>query len=99
MASQPYRPDAPAMRPLTFVPSSFSAAEAGVAPLPVSGSFAAAYPPPVSFGGGAFGQPHSAGFGAAASAFGGAPSFDDEPPLLEGAFEGRRLLRLEPAAC
>jgi len=80
------------MRPLTFVPSSFSAAEAGVAPLPVSGSFAAAYPPPASFGGGgAFGQQHALGFGAASSAFGGTPSFDDEPPLLEGAL-GRRLL-------
>lgn len=100
MAHQPYRP-APsgvpagggfaAPPPLQFVASSFSAEAQQSAASGAGGSFAAAYPPPSGFGGaaggGSFGLPQTSygappvgGFVGGASA-----SFDDEPPLLEGA--------------
>ena len=91
MAHQPYRPEPV---PLQFVASSFSADAAQAVPgAPVAGgSFAAAYPPPAfnsggggGGGGGSFGLPQTS-YGAAAGGFAGpAPSFEDEPPLLEGA--------------
>ena len=71
--------------PLAFVASSFS--EAQQAPVGgAGGSFAAAYPPPAAYGpaGGSFGLPQSS-YGAAAGFASGATSFEDEPPLLEGA--------------
>ena len=71
--------------PLQFVASSFS--EAQQAPVGgAGGSFAAAYPPPAAYGpaGGSFGLPQAA-YGAGAGFAAGAASFDDEPPLLEGA--------------
>ena len=103
MAHQPYRPEtavpvgggfaspgfAP-QPPLQFVASSFS--EAQQAPLGgAGGSFAASYPPPAAFGpaGGSFGLPQSS-YSASAGFGSGATSFDDEPPLLEGASPPRK---------
>ena len=99
MAHQPYRPEQTAVPvgggfvspgfaappPLQFVASSFS--EAQQAPVGgAGGSFAAAYPPPAAYGpaGGSFGLPQAA-YGAGPGFATGAASFDDEPPLLEGA--------------
>jgi hypothetical protein len=100
MAHQPYRPETAvplgggfaaqpgfaAPPPLQFVASSFS--EAPQVPLGgAGGSFAAAYPPPAAYGGlagGSFGLPQSS-YGAAPGFGSGATSFEDEPPLLEGA--------------
>ena len=99
MAHQPYRPEQTAVPvgggfvspgfaappPLQFVASSFS--EAQQAPVGgAGGSFAAAYPPPAAYGpaGGSFGLPH-ASYNAGSGFAAGAASFDDEPPLLEGA--------------
>ena len=98
MASDQYRQPLPGCvgpAPLPFVASSFvSPGEAGEAPPPyVSGAVGAygAYPPAPGFGGpsfASFDQPLRKG--GSMMAFGGTHSFDDEPPLLEGAFHWLR---------
>jgi len=85
MAAHQFRPDNLPPVPLAFVPSAFTQEAGQTVPPPfaAAGASYGAYPPP-AFGSGGYAQPSSFGGGRVGSSF-GAPSFDDEPPLLEGA--------------